>query len=196
MKFIKKHTFNILIAIIFLVIAFVPDAKAFFLKGLMEIGFYDPKIEESRLEESKTDLVNLSGIKLKNAKGELVDLGELKGKVIFLNFWATWCPPCRAEMPSMNKLYIQFKNDTNFVFIFADADGNLPKAGKFMIDRKFEMPVYQVESEVPEQIFSGPLPTTLIFDKQGRIAFKHEGIADYSDKKFTEFLNKLKQSDL
>ncbi|GGI22991.1 hypothetical protein GCM10008119_05430 [Pedobacter mendelii] len=152
----------------------------------MEIGFYSPNIEESKVEA-----VNLRGIKFSNSKGEVIDLGDLKGKVVFLNFWATWCPPCRAEFPSINKLYTQFKNDPNVVFIFVDADGDLTKANKFMLNKKFELPVYKVESNVPEQIFTGSLPTTLIFDKQGRISFKHEGIANYSDEKFGEFLNKL-----
>jgi len=187
MKFIKKNIFNTLIIILLLVVIFVPDAKAFFLTGLMEIGFYSPKIEAKRDAS-----INLSGIKFSDAKGNLIDLGDLKGKVIFLNFWATWCPPCRAEMPSVNKLYNQFKNDKNVVFIFADADGDLNKSGKYMLDRKFELPVYKVESNISEQIFSGSLPTTIIFDKQGRISFRHEGIANYADKKFVEFLNKLK----
>ncbi|MFC4212041.1 TlpA family protein disulfide reductase [Pedobacter lithocola] len=187
MKFTRKNIFNTLFVILLLVIVFIPDAKAFLLKGLMEIGFYSPKVEEQNKET-----VNLTGIKFSNLKGDVIDLGDLKGKVVFLNFWATWCPPCRAEMPSINKLYTQFKNDPNVVFIFADADGDLLKSNKYMADREFELPVYKVESAVPKQIFEDSLPTTIIFDKEGRISFKHEGIANYANKKFTEFLNKLK----
>ncbi|RNL49667.1 TlpA family protein disulfide reductase [Pedobacter jejuensis] len=190
MKFIRKNIFNTIFIILFLVIAFVPDAKAFFLKGLMEIGFYSPNVEERPVET-----VNLTGIKFSNSKGEVIDLGELNGKVVFLNFWATWCPPCRAEFPSINKLYTQFKNDPNVVFIFVDADGDLVKSNKYMADKKFELPVYKVETAVPKEIFENSLPTTIIFDKQGRISFKHEGVANYADKKFTEFLNKLKSAD-
>jgi len=189
MKFIKKNIFNALFIILLLVVVLVPDAKAFFLKGLMEIGFYSPKVEEP-----VSVAMNLNGIKFKDAKGNVIDLGNLKGKVIFLNFWATWCPPCRAEMPSINKLYNQFKNDPNIVFIFADADGDLPKSAKFMLNHKYEFQVYKVESAVPEEIFSGSLPTTVIFDKQGRLSFRHEGVADYSNQKFVEFLNKLKKN--
>ncbi|WP_316802653.1 TlpA disulfide reductase family protein [Pedobacter nototheniae] len=186
MKLIKKHIINILFIILFLVIIFVPDAKAMLIQGLIKVGFYSPKIEETKVGVS-----NLNGIQFKNVKGEVVDLGDLKGKVIFLNFWATWCPPCRAEMPSLNKLYNQFKDNKNVVFIFADADGNLAKSSEFMLNRKFEMPVYKIESEIPTQIFESALPTTVIFDKQGRLSFRHEGIADYSNKKFVDFLNKL-----
>ncbi len=190
MKFIRKNIFNALFIIILLIIVFVPDAKAFFIRGLMEIGFYTPKIEMPNNASA-----SLSGIRFKDVKGNLVDLGDLKGKVIFLNFWATWCPPCRAEMPSINKLYAQFKGDKDVVFIFADADGDFEKSGKFMLSRKYEMPVYKVESNIPEQIFKGALPTTVIFDKQGRLSFKHEGVANYADKKIVDFLNQLKNTN-
>jgi thiol-disulfide isomerase/thioredoxin len=190
MKFVKKNILNALFIVMLLVIVFVPDAKAFFIKGLMEVGFYSPKVEMPKEKVS-----GLNGIQFKDAKGKLIDLGDLKGKVIFLNFWATWCPPCRAEMPSINKLYVQFKSDKDIVFIFADADGDFVKSNEFMASRKYEMPVYKVESNISEQIFTGSLPTTVIFDKQGRLSFKHEGVANYADKKIVDFLNKLKSSN-
>jgi thiol-disulfide isomerase/thioredoxin len=190
MKFIKKNIFNALFIIILLTIVFVPDAKAFLIRGLIEIGFYKPKIETPDKASA-----SLNGIQFKDIKGNLIDLGDLKGKVIFLNFWATWCPPCRAEMPSINKLYTQFKDDKHVVFIFADADGDFAKSGKFMSDRKYAMPVYKVESEIPEKVFAGALPTTVIFDKQGRLSFRHEGVANYADKKIVDFLNKLKSTN-
>lgn len=190
MKFIRKNIFNILFATLLLLIVFVPDTKALLIKGLMEIGFYSPSVNQP----TKT-VMDLSGIKFQDMNGKIVDLGDLKGKVIFLNFWATWCPPCRAEMPSISKLFNQFKNDKNIVFIFADADGDLSKSVKFMTNRKYEMPVFKVISSIPEQVFSGALPTTVIFDKQGRLSFRHEGIANYADKKIIDFLNKLKVSE-
>lgn len=186
-KILKKYGANALFAIIILVILFVPDAKAFLIRGLMEVGLYHPKIEQPAQPAQ-----DLTGIQFEDIKGNIVDLGDLKGKIIFLNFWATWCPPCRAEMPSIAKLYNQFKDDKDIVFIFADADGNLEKSTKFMSSRKYLMPVFKVNSNIPEQIFSGSLPTTVVFDKQGRLSFKHEGVADYNDKKFIAFLNKLK----
>ncbi|WP_231460496.1 TlpA disulfide reductase family protein [Pedobacter sp. Leaf132] len=188
MKFIKKNIVSTLLIAFLLLIIFVPDAKAFLMRGLMEVGLFSPKVEKT-----ETPKMDLSGIKFSNAKGEITDLHSLEGKVIFLNFWATWCPPCRAELPSINKLYNQFKNDKDLVFLFVDADSNLPKSIKFMADRKHEMPVYKAESQIPEQIFSGSLPTTVIFDKKGRFAFKNEGIANYANKKFIEFINQLKK---
>jgi len=186
MKFIKKNGVNILLIAILMVIFFVPSAKAFLLKGLMEIGLYSPKIEVL-----ETGPANLSGIRFSNSKGEMIDLGALKGKVILVNFWATWCPPCRAEMPSIQKLYKRFKDNSNVVFVFADADSNLPKAAQFMDKHQYDLPVFKVESEIPEQIFGGSLPTTVVFDREGRLSFRHEGMADYDDPKFSDFLKTL-----
>ncbi len=64
------------------------------------------------------------------ATGEVISLNDLKGKVVFVNFWATLCPLCRAEMPSIEKLYRQFSANDKFVFITVDADGNYTKAKK------------------------------------------------------------------
>lgn len=190
MKFIKKNIINALIIALFLVVVFVPDAKAFLLRGLIGVGFFSPEIKPSKIE-----VKNLAGIKFKNIKGEVIDLGDLKGKIVFLNFWATWCPPCRTEMPSINKLYTQFKEDPNVVFIFVDADGDLSKSNDFMIKRNYKMPVYKAESEIPRQIFGGVLPTSVVFDKQGRISLMHEGMANYSKQKIVDFLKELKDAD-
>lgn len=185
---VKKNGWNIFFVIILLVIVFVPSSKALVLRGLMEIGLFKPGIS-APAENSVVS--GLAGIRFKNAAGKVVDLGSLKGKVVFLNFWATWCPPCQAEMPSVNKLYQRFKNDPNVVFILVDGDSNLPKAQQYMNRKKFDLPVYEVDSAIPEQLFKGSLPTTVVFDKEGRISYNEEGAANYNSKKFVEFIQQL-----
>ena len=185
---LKKHGWNILLATLFLVLFFVPPAKALVLRGLMEIGLFSPGVSTSA---SKAVAGGLSGIRFKNAQQKVIDLGDLKGKVVFLNFWATWCPPCQAEMPSVNKLYQQFKNDPNVVFILVDGDSDLVKAQKYMDRKKFDLPVFEVDSSIPEQLFKGSLPTTIVFDKEGRISYNEEGAANYNSKKFVDFIQQL-----
>lgn len=188
LKFFKKNWQNLIFFSFILIILFVPQAKALVLQGLMKAGLFSPKLE---LTESPPTS-DLSGITFSNSKGQLLHLSDLKGKVILINFWATWCPPCRAEMPGLNTLYNTFKDDKDIVFIFADADGDLAKSAKFMQRHNYNLPLYKIESNLPTQIFESTLPTTVIFDKQGRLSFKHEGMTDYADKKFIDFLNKLK----
>jgi Thiol-disulfide isomerase and thioredoxins len=185
----KKNLINAVFIALFLIILFVPSAKAFLMQGLMEIGLFKPKTEPIAVG---TPPVDLSGIKFEDKSGKTVDLGSLKGKVIFINFWATWCPPCLAEMPSINKLYEQYKSDKDVVFIMVDADSNLAKAQKYMDSRSYGMPVYSVASNIPENLFKGALPTTIVFDKQGRISYNESGAANYASSKFIEFIEQLK----
>lgn len=185
-KNFKKYISNgIFIAVLALLI-FVPSAKALLLQGLMRIGLFNPDVKAEQMATNPS-----LDLRFKDQKGNIVTLNELKGKVVFLNFWATWCPPCLAEMPSINKLYEQYKTNNNVIFIMLDADSDLAKSGTFMKTYNYTMPVYQMASNVPEQLFAGSLPTTVVFDKQGRLSFKHEGIADYSSKKFVDFIERL-----
>lgn len=185
----KKNIGNAASIALVLVILFVPPAKALMIRGLIELGLFNPKTTSLKVKEQDADL---SGIQFKDGSGKTVDLGLLKGKVIFLNFWATWCPPCIAEMPSINKLYEQYKNDKEVVFIMVDADNDFAKAQKYMDRKNYKMPVYSLSSNIPEVLFSGSLPTTVVFDKQGRVSYNESGAANYAGSKFIRFLERLK----
>jgi len=185
--FLKKHIFNGLFIVFLLLIIFVPPAKALMMQGLMEIGLFKPALEDKK----PTAPLDLSQVKFKDVNGKLINLADLKGKVVFLNFWATWCPPCLAEMPSVNKLYEQFKTADDVVFILVDADGDFAKSQAYFDRKKYQMPIYAFASTLPEAIFNRALPTTLVFDKQGRVSFKAEGAANYADRKFISFMKDL-----
>lgn len=186
--FTKKNIFNGLFILLLLVIVFVPAAKSFMLQGLMQVGFLKPSITQEQKEIS----TDLSNIKFKDAKGAELNLAQLNGKVVFINFWATWCPPCLAEMPSINNLHQKFSADKDVVFIMVDADGDFPKSQNYMDKRKYKMPVYTMASSIPENLFKGSLPTTIVFDKKGRVSFHEEGAANYGSQKFIDFITQLK----
>lgn len=187
-KNLKKYISNGIFIAILALLLFVPSAKALLLQGLMQIGLFKPNVQT----EKSTATPSLD-LKFKDQKGNIVTLNELKGKVVFLNFWATWCPPCLAEMPSINKLHEQYKDKIDVAFILLDADGDFAKADGYMKRKSYSMPIYQMASSVPEQIFAGSLPTTVVFDKQGRVSFRHEGTANYHSKKFVDFIEKLRK---
>lgn len=192
--FNKKNGLNLLFVAFFLVLIFVPAAKALMIRGLMEIGLFRPDMVQPETENKAIN--NLPEIKFKDATGKVVDLGSLKGKVVFLNFWATWCPPCLAEMPSVNKLYTQFKDDKDVVFILVDADSDFIKAQQYMDRKGYQLPVYNAISSIPDVIFKGSLPTTVVFDKKGRISYQEAGAANYASSKFMAFIKKLKASNI
>lgn len=194
--FNKKNISNAIFAVLLLVLIFVPEAKAIMMQGLMKVGLFSPNTAALEKTDGLKVSENLSGILFKDASGKVVDLGSLKGKVVFLNFWATWCPPCLAEMPAVNKLYNQFKADKDVVFILVDADSDFAKAQKYMDRKGYELPVYAAASGIPDVIFKGALPTTVVFDKMGRISYHESGAANYASDKFIDFVKKLKASNI
>lgn len=184
----KKRILNLLFIAMLAVFIFVPSAKAFLIQGLMQVGLFKPAIEQPKQQA----IQDLSAIKFKDAKGNTLSLADLHGKVVFLNFWATWCPPCLAEMPSVNKLHQQFKNDSEVAFILVDADSDFAKAQAYMDRKGYQLPVYNIASSIPETLFAGSLPTTVVLDKKGRLSFKEVGAANYASDKFINFINQLK----
>ena len=123
---------------------------------------------------------------------EFKNMEDLKGKVVFMNFWATWCPPCIAEMPSIQKLYDKVKDDKDIVILTVEVEGKRDKVAKFMERKKLSLPVVYPNSSIPTEFFNGSLPTTIILDKKGNIAHTTTGMADYSGQDIVDFLNELK----
>lgn len=183
------------VAILFVfTIIFSPDAKGWVIQNLIKIGLIQaPAIPKSSEPEADTAVAVPGGEKVTFAdgKGKSISLAGLKGKVVFVNFWATWCPPCIAEMPSIQTLYMKYKDNEQVVFIMVDVDGKYKEASDFMKKNGYTLPVYLPETEVPKEYFAGSMPTTLILDKSGKLAFHHLGAADYSDPEITGFIDKL-----
>lgn len=184
----KKNIVNALFIGLFLTIFLVPSAKALVMQGLMEIGLFKPSLTTQKSSTS----VDLSTVKFKDVNNKVVSLGDLEGKVVFLNFWATWCPPCLAEMPSINKLHQQFVGDSNVVFLLIDADSDFKKSQGYLDRKNYKLPLFTFASDIPDVLFKGSLPTTIVFDKKGRIAYNGVGAANYASPKFLSFIKELK----
>ena len=185
-SWLRKNIISALLVTVMVILLFVPNAKAYFLKGLLGTGLFNA----GTTKQTKSP-VPVAGILLIDASGRPVNTADLRGKVIFINFWATWCPPCIAEMGSVQALYNTLKNDPRIVFILADADNNPQLATAFMQKHDYDLPVYQLTGQVPENLFSGTLPTTLIIDSKGNLAQQHEGIANYNTHAMRVFLQSL-----
>jgi len=169
------------VMMVFLILMLVnPSVKAGVMQGLMKVGLFQPGIPEEVADANSA----APDMAFADEEGHSFTLSSLKGKVVFLNFWATWCPPCRAEMPSLNVLYKKYKDDKNVVFLTVDTDGNFKKAQRFMKKQEYELPVYVADSKIPGELLGRSIPTTVIINKQGQIVFHHEGAADYSNEKF------------
>lgn len=153
--------------------------------GLMLVGFFRPSIPAAKPGEK---LMPAPAMIVQGIDGKVINLQQQKGKVVFINFWATWCPPCLAELPSVNDLYLKLKDNPDVVFLTIDVDGTLSKSSRFLKGKGYSFKVYSRQNELPKQFFSGSIPTTLVIDKKGLVVFNHIDRANYDDDKFTQYL--------
>lgn len=129
---------------------------------------------------------------IKDLNGKTVDFSQFRGKVVFLNLWATWCGPCRVEMPSIQNLYNSTDHDqVVFVMLSIDAPENQPKVVKYINDKEFTFPVYVPAGPLTRQLDVPSIPTTFIISKDGKIKSKKVGTANYDTDKFKKFLQDL-----
>ncbi len=166
-------------------------------RGLLATGLMNPDIPEIVQLENESNIRVASGVKkakfnfdLIDRNGKQVSLQEMKGKVIFMNFWATWCPPCIAEMPSIDKLEEEMGDDVEFVMISLDND--FQKAIDYDQRKEYNLPIYAPADGLPSMYQSAAIPTTFIIDADGNLVLTHKGMADYGNAEFKEFLENLK----
>ena len=176
------------------------DVIGFAQRGILATGLMNPDVEELsqlRQNENNNETATVSdlakadlSLKLMDMEGNITSLAALKGKVIFLNFWATWCPPCVAEMPSIDKLHEEMGDEVAFVMLSLDED--FEKAKAFDKRKGYGLPIYAPASNLPAMYQSSAIPTTYVIDANGNLALTHKGMADYSDPEFKKFLKGLK----
>lgn len=167
-------------------------------RGLLATGLMNPDVEEIAEARHSSDGAAAMpalpkadlNLKLLDAEGKIVSLSDMKGKVIFMNMWATWCPPCIAEMPSIDKLHEEMGDEVAFVLVSIDQDFETAKA--FDKRKGYDLPIYAPASNLPKMYQSNAIPSTYVIDAQGNLALTHRGMADYGDPKFKEFLKGLK----
>lgn len=136
----------------------------------------------------------ITKFELKGPDRLTIDLVQQKGKVIFVNFWSLACIPCKQEMPSINKLKEYYDINTDVLFVSICLDDNIPEASAYFREKGYSLKIYSVDGPVPESVFHGELPTTVVIDKQGRVVFLKEEKEDYADKKFTGMIDRLRQA--
>ena len=123
---------------------------------------------------------------VKTLDGVEVNLRDhARDKTLFLNFWATWCGPCVAELPSIEKLFSQFGSDIAFVCVSQE---NAATLKKFIEEKKYSVPVFYAETPSPPELNATALPSTFIIAPDGKILLKHVGGADWSHESVVAFL--------
>lgn len=119
--------------------------------------------------------IKATDFKLKDLSGKEVSLSDYKGKKVFLNFWASWCPPCKAEMPEMQKLYEETK-DSDLVILAVNLAEDKSTVQNFIKDNQYKFPVLlDTDNAVASNYQVVSIPTSFFIDKEGNIVDKHIG---------------------
>ena len=170
MKFIKRNIFFA----IFLVIIIIPQTRKqiqiIIHKG---ISYINPV---NLIDNNERQVLKDYDFLLYKEDGEPSNLKDVKGNVILINFWATWCPPCIAEMPSFQRLYDVYKKDVVFLFITNETND---KVLEFKIQNNYSLPVYQIGSNPPKLLEIQSIPRTILINKKGEIVIDKAGAVDW-----------------
>lgn len=152
---------------------------------VLKTGLIKPNIERDE-PVSETSY----NFRLVDERGSLLEGEELKGKTVFINLWATWCPPCVAEMPDINKLHNDVATD-NIVFLMISLDDDFDKAKAFVNKKKYDFKIYQFATSPPTELYSKTIPTSMVISPSGHVVVRKEGMAKYNTQSFKDFLRSL-----
>ncbi|WP_290792157.1 TlpA family protein disulfide reductase [Flavihumibacter sp. UBA7668] len=146
----------------------------------------DKEEEYSKITGGSTSA--LPNFILLDVNGKQVSLESFKGKKVFVNLWASWCPPCRAEMPSIQKLYEKTASQ-NVQFVLLALDNDFTTSLQFINKTGFTFPVYYPGAALPSLFNVEGIPATFIFNEKGELVKHISGGANYDSKEFLKLLS-------
>ncbi len=160
-----------------------------YVKELMEV----PELKAPTLEEMTTTVVDfdLNLLQFEDLEGSEFSLRDFQGKTLFINYWATWCNPCLAEMPSMVKLYEQYKDNEDIVFLYLSKESRDTIIDYIPKDEALaKLPLYKIITD--DELFSTRgIPTTFIVDSSGEILVKDVGSAKWDDQSVINYIDNI-----
>lgn len=126
--------------------------------------------------------------KLIDENKNVLNFEDTKGKVVLINFWATWCPPCIAEMPSLQSLYNDYNDKVVFLFVTSDYYSEI---NPFLEKNNYTFKVYRAASKYPKDFDISTIPRTFLIDKNGNIIIDENGVANWNSKSVRRTIDKL-----
>jgi len=184
----KKRKFKIsdIIFVIFIALLLIPQTRTPIQVALnkLKVAVWSPSVED---EEDQEQVVPFEYV-VQELNGTIKHIAIGKGKITFLSYWATWCPPCIAELPGIQALYTDYGDNVEFVLLTQE---ETTKVQRFITKKGYDVPVYIPQMQAPEILQSNSLPTNYVIDAKGNIIIKETGAADWNSKKVRTLLDGL-----
>ncbi len=151
-------------------------------KLLVDLGIFKPQNFKGPVEASFQDV-----------HGNRIRLSDYRGKVVFLNFWATWCPPCLAEMPAMDRLHRMLKTE-DFAMVAVSVKEPARQVRTFYRDKNYSFPPYlDPNGSAMRQFAIRSIPTTFILNREGHVIGAALGPREWDSRKAVALFRKLMQ---
>ena len=166
----------------FIVALLVPTTRRMVSTSIIRLGMFQPKATSEVVYIAPEDLEwNITSL-----MGEKVALQFPTDKPVFINFLATWCPPCIAELPALQRLYNQYGAKVDFYFI-SDEEPQTLKA--FLETKGYTIPVYTITDHVKGRLYSRSIPTSFLISPNGRLLMNKTGAAKWDGNKVKNTIN-------
>jgi thiol-disulfide isomerase/thioredoxin len=173
-----------------IILLLIPPTRKVISSSLIRIVKFQPGkrhiVDDEKLSEK--DYV----WQMESLEGSPVFLGDFYGEVMFVNFWATWCPPCIGEMPSLQKLYDSYNQKVAFLFVTGEEPSTV---AEFLKKGGFDLPVFIQKYREPETLNASSFPTTYIISGDGDIVLRKTGAANWNGPKVRDLLDQLLSSN-
>ena len=190
----KKTTYTLTKKYILLFIIIFIGAILFFFEHFIEapISITDVQIKKN-FDEKKSSVGYLApDFSLRNLKGNYESLDSYRGQVVVLNFWATWCAPCRVEMPSFEKLYRRYRSEGVAVLAVTLDKNAGPKIKSFVDEYELSFPILLDEKGEVERLYpSMTIPFTYVIDSEGRVVARVDGAKNWESNETFEAIEYL-----
>ena len=181
----KKPSISNIVILVLLVLMIIPQTRTPIQVAINRIfAKFSPSVNAI---DDRANIANYDWM-LYDAEDQLINFTDNQGKVVLVNFWATWCPPCIAEMPELQQLYDDYGEQVTFLFVASD---DKEAVATFLSERDYTIPVYYQGSQAPKEIATQSLPTTYLIDRSGNIVIDKKGAANWNSDKVRKTIDEL-----
>ncbi len=156
-----------------------------------------PKLEAPSSEDMKVSTIDFESnmLQFSDLDNNIFTIQDFKGKNLFINYWATWCNPCLAEMPYMAELYDNYQNQDDLIFLYLSREKLDTIKNYIPKDESLQnLPIYKIVTD-DEFFATSGIPTTFIINKKGEVVVKDVGSAFWNDESVFKFLDQLIQEN-